>query len=220
MKNKIFLWSMRVIFLLSLFSVVFCIYQIYYSNSQVDVTLAKWEGKKATRVDESPISGMQFDEQEGESTPIKITAEKVESKKTLYLTSPAKGEVFGKITIPKIKKEFPIIEGTDLEELAKGVGHFIGSVLPGEADNTVLAGHRDTVFRELGSVGIGDLVEVETEAGSFTYKITKQRIVQQDDRTVIVPYNHAVLTLITCYPFDAIGPSTDRFILIGELVEK
>ncbi|MFC4799963.1 class D sortase [Neobacillus sp. GCM10023253] len=210
MKKRIFLWSLRTIFLLSLFSILFCGYQIYLTHAQVSASLKEWENKKDTApLKESPVSF--YDK---EIIPIK----KAQPEQTpLYSNLPATGAVFGKITFPKIKKEFPIVQGTDQEELAKGVGHYMGSVLPGEHDNTVLAGHRDTVFKELGRIGVGDIVEVETEAGRFTYKITRQRIVHKDDRTVIVPYDYAAITLITCYPFDFVGPAPDRFILVGEL---
>lgn len=222
-KNKIFFWVLRVILLLSLFSFVISIYQLYYSNNKaLNTSIKEWKEKKETPVMESPISSFQINHQQS-NDPIyqeNTEASIVEQQQQLYSSRPNKGEVIGKIIIPKIKKELPIIEGTDEKELAKGVGHYIGSVLPGEADNTVLAGHRDTVFKELGKVGVGDIVEVETEAGRFTYKIANQRIVHQDDRTVIVPFDYAALTLITCYPFNFVGPAPDRFILVGQLIEE
>jgi LPXTG-site transpeptidase (sortase) family protein len=114
--------------------------------------------------------------------------------------------------------KLPIYHGTDEEELEKGVGHFAGSVLPGENDNSVLSGHRDTVFRKLGEVGKGDLLVVKTSAGTFTYKVKKVRIVDKDDRTVIVPKPRATLTVSTCYPFDFVGVSPERYILMADLI--
>lgn len=98
------------------------------------------------------------------------------------------------------------------------MGHFIQSVLPGEQDNSVLSGHRDTVFREIGDLLIGDLLIVETSAGIFTYEVTGTRIVDKDDQTVIVPTDHAVLTLTTCYPFRYVGPAPDRYIVSADLL--
>ncbi|HAQ07522.1 MAG TPA: class D sortase [Bacillus bacterium] len=144
----------------------------------------------------------------------------VTSKNTLYPKRPKKGEMIGNLTIPKLEADLPIYHGTDEDELEKGVGHFAGSVLPGEKDNSVLSGHRDTVFRELGKVGKGDLLVVSTSAGQFTYKIRKVRIVDADDRTVIVPKPRATLTVTTCYPFDFIGDAPERYILIADLIER
>ncbi|KON88658.1 sortase [Sporosarcina globispora] len=138
----------------------------------------------------------------------------------LYTVRPKIGEEMGVLSIPKISAQLPIFHGTDEDELEKGVGHYAGSVLPGEEDNSVLSGHRDTVFRKLGEVEIGDLLVVNTSAGEFTYKVRKVRIVDADDRTVIVPKPRATLTVTTCYPFNFIGDAPQRYILIGDLVRK
>ncbi|MBT2646969.1 class D sortase [Bacillus sp. ISL-34] len=142
------------------------------------------------------------------------------TKKELYPVHPKTGEEIGELYIPKLKTKLPIFHGTDEDELEKGVGHFAGSVLPGENDNSVLSGHRDTVFRKLGQVGEGDLLIVRTSAGEFTYKVNKVRIVDEDDRTVIVPKPRATLTVSTCYPFDYIGSAPERYILVAYLSSK
>lgn len=89
--------------------------------------------------------------------------------------------------------------------------------MPGEKDNSVLSGHRDSVFRRLGEVKIGDELIVTTNAGTFTYKVKRIRIVDKDDRTVIVPKPIAPLTVTTCYPFRYVGPAPERYILVAYL---
>lgn len=135
-----------------------------------------------------------------------------------YPAKGAKGQTIGLLTIPALNQKLPIIEGTGVAELKKGVGHFSQSVLPGVADNCVLSGHRDTVFTRLGELKKGDRFVVETAAGRFNYKISKIRIVDKDDRTVIVPTEKAVLTVTTCYPFRYVGNAPDRYILSADLV--
>lgn len=135
----------------------------------------------------------------------------------LYPDHPEKGETIGTLRIPAIKMKLPIIEGTRERELERGVGHFIGSVLPGQNDNCVLSGHRDTVFRNLGKLQKGDSLVVTTSAGRFIYKIRETRIVDKDDKTVIVPTKGAVLTLTTCYPFYFIGHAPDRYVISADL---
>jgi sortase A len=98
------------------------------------------------------------------------------------------------------------------------VGHYVGSVLPGVSDNSVLAGHRDSVFRNLGDVKLGDLMTVRTDYGVFVYEVHKIRIVKADDKTVIVPTADAVLTLSTCYPFRYVGNAPKRYIVQAGLV--
>ena len=137
--------------------------------------------------------------------------------KTL-LPKPKVGDVIGTLSIPKIKKTINIIEGTGTKELKLGVGHYIGSVLPGVSDNSVLAGHRDSVFRNLGQLKIGDLVTVRTSYGTFVYEVHKIRIVNANDRTVIVPTKDAILTLSTCYPFRFVGNAPKRYVVQAGLV--
>jgi sortase A len=134
------------------------------------------------------------------------------------LTKPKVGDVIGSLSIPRLKRVIPIIEGTGSKELKKGVGHYVGSVLPGARDNSVLAGHRDSVFRNLGEVKLNDLITVTTDYGKFVYKVRKIRIVGANDRTVIVPTPEAVLTLSTCYPFRFIGNAPKRYIVQAGLV--
>jgi len=158
-------------------------------------------------------------EQSHYSAPLGYPAEgvNVEPDKPLYPVYPAEGDNIGSLTIPALEQRLPIIEGTGVGELKKGVGHFTQSVLPGEEDNCVLSGHRDTVFADLGKLKIGDQLIVQTSAGTYTYEIKRIRIVDKDDKTVIVPADHAMLTLTTCYPFQFIGNAPDRYILIADL---
>lgn len=148
----------------------------------------------------------------------KQQTEPQDSKQQLYPTRPKMDEKFGELVIPQLEAVLPIVEGTDPDQLERGIGHYSKSVLPGEDDNSVLSGHRDTVFRKLGQLKIDDELIVKTTAGTFTYKITKTWITEADDRTVIVSHkgNH-ILTLTTCYPFNWIGSAPQRYIIQAKL---
>lgn len=134
--------------------------------------------------------------------------------------NPVLGEKIGVLTIPKLNRSLPIFEGTNAEVLKQGVGHFQHSALPGEKNNSVLSGHRDTVFRGLGNVGINDELIVTTDEGEYLYKIRKVRIVDQHDRTVLVPKPKSTLTVTTCYPFGFIGNAPKRYILVADLISE
>jgi len=145
----------------------------------------------------------------------------VESEdKSLYPVYPKEGDNIGSLIIPALNRKIDILQGTEEKELKKGVGHFTQSVLPGEKDNCVISGHRDTVFRQLYKLEIGDHLIVQTKAGTFTYEVDETRIVHADDKTVIVPTDDAVLTMTTCYPFYAIGDAPDRYIVSSVLVKS
>jgi sortase A len=135
-----------------------------------------------------------------------------------YPNYPAAGDRIGTITMPSLKLSWPIYQGTTDAELAKGVGHYAKSVLPGQKDNSVLSGHRTTVFNKLGKLKKGQLILVKTSAGTFTYKVRSTRIVMKTDRTVIVPTAGAVLTLTTCYPFNNLGATDHAYVVSADLV--
>jgi sortase A len=160
------------------------------------------------------------EEVRAQTTEAQVSKGELKIKEDLYPVRPKIGDKIGELYIPKLNATLPIYHGTDEDELEKGVGHFAGSVLPGEDDNSVLSGHRDTVFRRLGKVGEGDWLIVRTSAGEFRYKVNKVRIVDADDRTVIVPKPRATLTVSTCYPFEYIGPAPKRYILVAYLASK
>jgi len=136
-----------------------------------------------------------------------------------YPNYPSTGDRIGTITFPTLKLSWPIYQGTTDAELAKGVGHYAKSVLPGQNDNSVLSGHRTTVFNKLGKLKQGQLILVKTSAGTFTYKVRSSRIVLKTDRTVIVPTNSAVLTLTTCYPFNNLGATDHAYVVSADLVK-
>ena len=138
----------------------------------------------------------------------------------LYPIHPIKGENIGSLTIPALERKIPIFEGTEKNELKQGAGHFIESALPGENDNTVISGHSQTVFKKLDNLKRGDLLIVQTSAGKFTYEIDDIKIVHKDDRTIIVPIDHAVLTLTTCYPFNFVGSEPYRYIVSAKLIQS
>ncbi|MBP3038665.1 class D sortase [Bacillaceae bacterium Marseille-Q3522] len=127
---------------------------------------------------------------------------------------PQIGDAIGVLTIPKIDAELPIIEGTDPDELEKGVGHYRDSAFPDENKQIVLSGHRDTVFRKAGQLDIGDELIVQLPTGRYTYVIESTKIVPADDLTVIQPESTGErLTLTTCYPFSYVGNAPDRYII-------
>lgn len=168
--------------------------------------------EQAQSIIENRNSTKEKEKSEEEST------EQVEEA-TMY--SPEHGDVVGVLQIPKLNSDLPIIEGTEEEELAEGVGHYAGTAYPLQNDQIVLSGHRDTVFRRMGELDIGDIMTVQLEYGDFDYEIVETKIVAADDLTIIVPTSpDEVLTVTTCYPFNFVGYAPDRYIITALPVEK
>ncbi|QXE01284.1 class D sortase [Terribacillus sp. DMT04] len=130
------------------------------------------------------------------------------------------GDKVAMLSIPKIEKKFSVFWGTDENTLEKGVGMMDSdsTTTPAKQGHTVLSGHRDTVFVELGELAKGDHLLLTVDEIVYSYEISDIWITDKDDRTVIVPKAEATLTLTTCYPFDFIGHAEQRYIIQGKLI--
>jgi sortase A len=123
-------------------------------------------------------------------------------------------EILGILRFPTLNEKLPIVKGVSEDVLEKGVGYYEGTALPNQKDQIVLSGHRDTVFKRLGELQVGDEIIVEMSYGIFTYIIEETFIVEADDRTVILPTAPIEkLTLTTCYPFTFVGNAPQRYIV-------
>jgi sortase A len=132
---------------------------------------------------------------------------------------PRRGEAVARLRIPRLGIDTVVAEGTDPRTLSRGPGHMEGTGLPGEADNCIIAGHRDGVFARLRSIRAGDLVEFAGRVGTSRYRIVEVRVVDRDENRPLAPSRRPLLTLITCYLFDYVGLAPRRLVVRGELVE-
>jgi sortase A len=84
----------------------------------------------------------------------------------------------------------------------------------------VIVAHRDTHFAFLQGVGIDDEIDVQPARGPRSrYRVRDVRIVDKHDMDVAEPSATPRLTLVTCYPFNAVRPGTPlRFVVIAERV--
>jgi sortase A len=126
---------------------------------------------------------------------------------------PLNGDVVGRLEIPRLSLSTVVFEGADQEVLERGAGHLPGSALPGDRGNTVLAAHRDTFFRPLRGIRVGDVVKIHTEPKDSVYVVESARVVEPDEVDVLKPTLVPALTLITCYPFRYVGPAPERFVV-------
>jgi len=88
-----------------------------------------------------------------------------------------------------------VFEGTSDGTLARGVGHLTSSAAPGQLGNLVLAGHRDTFFRELRGVRAGDVLPWRRRNGPFQYEVESTAVVGPDAVEVLQASGGSTLTL-------------------------
>jgi LPXTG-site transpeptidase (sortase) family protein len=131
---------------------------------------------------------------------------------------PSEGELLGRIDIPRVGVSAVILEGTGERWLEQATGHVPGTANPGRDGNAAIAGHRDSTFRGLRKLHLGDSIEVTTPSVTRFYVVDAIRIVNPTDTGVLAPAPAPRLTLITCYPFDYIGPAPGRFVVQARAV--
>jgi sortase A len=163
------------------------------------------------------------------AAPIPVAYEQLKVTQTLILPgdagtkksapAPAAGMLIGRLEAPSVKMSTVVLEGSDDKTLSRGAGHIEDTPFPGQAGNVGIAGHRDTVFRPLRHVQVGDPLELTTPDRQYHYRISKTLIVGPDDVYVLDPTTIPTLTLVTCYPFEFVGHAPRRFIVQAELVK-
>ncbi|MFT5350446.1 MAG: sortase A [Planctomycetota bacterium] len=123
-----------------------------------------------------------------------------------------------RLSVPRLGISRIVLAGANGSALAFGPGHLFKSATPGERGNIVFAGHRDTHFEFLKDLQIGDALELQTtKAKTLIYEITDTAVVDEDDTEFLASGDEQLLTLITCYPFDAIQPGgRQRYLVIAK----
>lgn len=117
------------------------------------------------------------------------------------------------LRIPAIKLVVPVNRGTARSELLRGAGLVTGSALPGSSGNVSIAAHRDSFFRGLRKVALGDVIELDSLKQTTRYRVTNTQVVEPTDVQVLADVGEPILTLITCYPFHYVGNAPQRFIV-------
>ena len=126
-----------------------------------------------------------------------------------------------RLEAPRLGAAMTVLAGGSGRTMAFGPGHVDGSVLPGQTGVSLIAGHRDTHFRLLEALRLGDAIAIEDRAGKrHHFRVTSFQVV--DARRVRIETNADTprLVLSTCYPFDTLtagGPL--RYVVFAEAVE-
>jgi sortase A len=140
---------------------------------------------------------------------------------------PTPREAFAIIHIPRFGQDYqprPVLEGTSLDLLARGVGHYEDSALPGQIGNFSIAGHRVTYgrpFNQIAELKPGDPIVIETADTWYVYRMRSDLIVTPDRVDVVAPVpeqpdakpTERLLTLTACHPMYS---ARERYIVHAE----
>lgn len=123
-----------------------------------------------------------------------------------------------RMRVPAHGADLVVLSGASGEALAFGPGRVDGGAEPGARGNLVISGHRDTHFRFLEKVKSNDTVLVEDARGVVhAYRITGTEVVDARTHGIRLDGEEAGLTLVTCWPFDAVVPGGPlRYVVYAE----
>jgi sortase A len=121
------------------------------------------------------------------------------------------------IRVPRLGYYSAVKEGVDLAVLYSSPGHYPETPWPGQAGMVGVAAH-NVYWIDFPQLAKGDEVDLETRYGTFKYAVTGSRIVNPDDRTILVQGPGRHLTLTTCWPTWAGSFATQRYVIFTDQV--
>lgn len=127
-----------------------------------------------------------------------------------------------RLTVPDKDVNLYVLAGANGRTIAFGPGHMFGTALPGEKGNSVIGGHRDTHLAFLRDAKPGTELRAQRSDGVWRrYRVKAAEVLDEKDIWVTRQDGRTRMTLITCYPFDAIragGPQ--RYVVFADAIEK
>jgi sortase A len=120
-----------------------------------------------------------------------------------YRRNSTRGQVIGRLRVPRMGVNMLLVNGTDHDTLKKGPGRDERTFMPGENRLVYIAGHRTTYlapFSHIDRLRSGDRVTIEVPYGTFIYAVTRHRIVKSTDLSVLRSPRHELVELQACHP--------------------
>ena len=166
-----------------------------------------------------------------DAAPVSRKALRAQARR--YRNTTTRGDAIGRIAIPRLGVNMLLVNGTDVESLKRGPGRYMGTradadiakgtpppaYMPGEGELVYVAGHRTTYaapFSRIDELRPGDRVTVDVPYGTFTYSVTRTRIVPSSELGILRSGGNEVLALQACHPrFRA----THRYIAYAKLAK-
>lgn len=125
-----------------------------------------------------------------------------------------------RLQVPDLAVDRIVLAGASGRTLAFGPAHLDGTAVPGGAGHSVLSGHRDTHFRFLQDLAAGQEIRLQRPDGAWQrYRVTERRVIDARKARLRPGDGRPTLTLVTCYPFDAVTPGGPlRYLVFAEAV--
>ncbi|MFB9262313.1 class GN sortase [Bradyrhizobium erythrophlei] len=125
-----------------------------------------------------------------------------------------------RIEVKRLHASAIALAGSSGQALAFGPGHVEQTAEAGERGIAVYSAHRDTHFRFLKDVALGDEIDVTRGDGrTFRYRADSSSVVRFDQSGIDPVTDRHELVLSTCWPFDALTSGPERYLLHATLIE-
>lgn len=132
---------------------------------------------------------------------------------------PGINKQFGELKISGRNVDAKLFFGDGAISLRNGVGVYAGSFIPGYGKTILVAGHNNTYFNGLKNVEKDDVVKINTSYGNYKYRVTGTGILDSNDKSAYdLGKDEENLILYTCYPFDELGLTSQRFFVYAEKI--
>lgn len=115
--------------------------------------------------------------------------------------------------VDDLKLVVPVFPGAGEDSLSRGAGWIKSTTAVHEKGNIGLAAHRDSFFRPLKDIQIGQKIRIKTLLGERHFEVKQLSVVDPSQIEVLQPTPESRLTLVTCYPFYHVGKAPKRFIV-------
>ncbi|HEX6670443.1 MAG TPA: class E sortase [Gemmatimonadales bacterium] len=139
---------------------------------------------------------------------------------------PIPGAGVARLYIPRLGKDWVVVEGVAPKDIKLAPGRYPKSQLPGQVGNFAVAGHRmPSIFWDLDKVKVNDPMIAETRTGWYVYTVSKVFIVKPTRTSVVAanpddpgsPATRKLLTLTTCNPK---WDNYERLVVQAEMVRE
>ena len=120
-----------------------------------------------------------------------------------YRLASEDGDAIARIRIPQLDLNLVVVNGTSVSDLRRGPGRHLETYMPGERELVYIAGHRTTYgapFGDINELKPGDTITLELPYATIVYRVTRHRIVDDNDVSVLESPHHEQLVLQACHP--------------------
>ena len=180
-------WAATVYFWKDPFTTAYTAYEQRQLASNLDEQFDSW------RPNREPVS------QSGEPTK----RDDVSHEAKRFRLASKDGDAIARIRIPRLDLNLVVVNGTSVSDLRRGPGRHLETYMPGEHELVYIAGHRTTYgapFGDINELQPGDTITLELPYATIVYRVTRHRIVDDNDISVLESPHHEQLVLQACHP--------------------